>query len=136
MYNWTSMPAAAPAAEPAGPSLLVQALVGGLAGFGFYHFAHLKMAIFVWGVTATLSVGSASSVRFRLAVLRFAAALSGAVGFVLRGLLLFPFYLLVMGPYAAIRRLAGADRLALRHREQPSYWVDRRGSRGDYTRPY
>lgn len=120
-----------------GPGPLLQLLIGGTAGGLFFYFGHQTMAVVVWSLVALIVVGSLLSEAFRQGVAALSGSLSVGVGFVLRGLLLFPFYLLVMGPYAAVRRLAGADRLRLKYPgKQPSFWVDRRGETIDYKRPY
>jgi len=115
---------------------MLQMLIGAAAGGLFFYFGHQTLAIVIWLIAGTIGLGSWISEGFRDGVARVGEGLSLAVGSLLRVLLLFPFYLLVMGPYAGIRRLFGADRLGLRPIDCESFWVDRRGDRGDYTRPY
>lgn len=136
--RWRQMPETVERAQgPHGPGPLVQLLVGGSVGGLFFYFGHQTMATVVWSLVGLIVIGSAVSAGFRRRIAAASVALSVAVGYLLRGLLLFPFYWLVMAPYAALRRLGGADRLALKFPGQrDSFWIDRRGETIDYTRPY
>jgi hypothetical protein len=120
-----------------GPGLHVQAIVGGGFGGLFFYFGYHNMATFVWSFVGLIVVGSLISEAFRSGIASISVSLSVGVGVLLRGLLLFPFYWLVMAPYAALRRLGGADRLRLKFPAgRDSFWIDRRGEKIDYTRPY
>ena len=136
--TWGQMPERSETAKGAhGPGPLLQLAVGGTVGGLFFYFGHLTMATVVWSLVGLIVVGSAVSEAFRRGVASMSVALSVGVGYLLRGLLLFPFYWLVMAPYAALRRLGGADRLALKFPgKRETFWIDRRGEAIDYTRPY
>jgi hypothetical protein len=133
-----------PAAADAGQAsrhrrALIQVGVGaGIATFLFLVGHHVKLALFLYGISALFLISGFFIPPLYHVLDRIGRLLGKWAGIGLTWLLLIPFYYLCVFPGRLILLLMGKDPL-LRRREhsQISYWTDRKPSDSNsYTRQY
>ena len=133
MRSWDSMPSVLPEPTPRRfVHLLAPILIAGVLLLLGHRLAACILAV----VGLTIYILTLLNRRVQILMGVFARHLSSGVGALMRALLLFPFYILMMAPLALVQRATGKDPLGLDlESKRQSYWTAHSGHAG-YERPY
>ena len=99
-------------------------------------FSYQTLGLIIGLVGISIGIATVTSQKFAKRFERFATSLSLIFGSILRWVLLAPFYLVVMVPFAVIGRITQSDRLILKiDKSKATYWSKPPQTSG-YDRPY
>ena len=133
MFAWSEMP---PKQAPKAKRHWVMFVVPITVATLLVAFGYQTLGLVIGFVGISIGIATVSSKDFARYFERFAASLSLLIGSILRGVLLAPFYMVVMGPFAFIGRITRSDRLALKvDKSISTYWSKPPPTSG-YDRPY